>query len=148
MNKEKFKRKCENLLSYENEILDKAKILLKDKNEKLQKLGLKCCAYLFGNYFGENKIHFNRIKFNENYTCQLYIVICKEEDNPYDENLEAIGLIYTITVLRKGLFLPIYKFEKNNIDGFDETFNSLYEKVFEIGYELTKKIHQSKCRCN
>lgn len=146
MNKGKFEIKCNNLMSYENEMLEKAITLLKDKNEKLHKLGLKCHTCLFWNYFGEDTINFTRIKFKENYTCQLYIVICKESDDPYDINLEAIGLIYTITALRKGLFIPIYKFEKNSIDGFDKTFNNLYKKVFEIGYDAALNAHKQKYR--
>ena len=146
MNKNKFKIKCNDLLVYENEMLEKAKTLLQDKNEKLHQLGLKCHTCLFWNYFGEETIHFTRINFKENYSCQLYIVICKECDNPYDINLQAIGLIYTITVLRKGLFIPNYKFEKNIIKDFDKTFINLYDKVFEIGYDATLNTHKQKCK--
>lgn len=139
MNQEKFRKKTEELVEYEEQVLRQAQEFWEGKQEELEKLGLKGCSQLFWLDFesGNDDIPMTRIPFKKGYTCQLSMQICKKEDDPFDPDLECVSDIQRITMICEGAFASQLKFDKFDAQEYIKCFQETYESVLKNGYEAT-----------
>lgn len=134
MRKEKYDKKCKELIVYEENTLKRAIAFTEPMKEKLSENGLKVRIKLYwsddGHYSEEASSERKEIK--SGYICFMCISICKEFEDPDDFDLLHICDLFSIT--RVAFIRPFHFFFKDSIDKMLKRVQNNYEQILLKGY--------------
>jgi hypothetical protein len=135
MKKEKFDRKRQAIIDYEEKVLREAQNVIEPMKKPLADIGLKITTQLSWNYFGDEKSFTDRIPFKDLYTCLLNIGICKEQDNSFDIDLEHVCFMFSITQIYRSVWTGVRQFRMYPIIDLLEKVALSYKEVLSKGYD-------------
>lgn len=140
--KKSFEEKCNELIKYEEETLQDLKIYIEPMNKSLKEKGLKC-AIIFNFYdsdiSGIYKFTHTRPKLKRKYNCYMDFIVCKQEDDIYNDDIECVFLPSRISYISHFMFKKHIKFYRQTDLNLKDIIKKIYNDIIEKGYEYARE---------
>lgn len=148
MNKQKFEAKCQELYTYEDEMLAKMREFVKPFNDDLNKYGYKIECHLMWFYndeTDENKQYsFERrdIFYKRRYICRMHVILGSVSCSFFSDE-ESRGLMYIEGVTAYGMtFLRGWAFSKWKCSRIIKSIEKIMDEKNKFGIEYIVKKYQ------